>query len=226
MNEIIKVNYVTDRPTVSARELHEFLEVGTEFRHWFPRMTEYGFESNADYTPVIFEHPQNNQPTTDYQITVDMAKEISMLQRTDKGKEVRQYFIQLEKHWNSPEQIMARALKVAQSTIDHLTQQRLIDKPKVEFFDQVASSKNTIDMLTAAKTLNIRGIGRNKLFEILRSEKILMSDNKPYQQYIDRGYFRVIEQKYEYLGETKINTKTLVHQKGLDFIRKLLQHYG
>ncbi len=225
MNEIIKVNYATDRPTVSARELHEFLEVDSNYTTWFKRMTEYGFSEDEDFIPIL-EESTGGRPGTDHQITFDMAKEISMLQRTDKGKEVRQYFIQLEKHWNSPEQIMARALRVAQSTIDHLTQQRLIDKPKVEFFDQVASSKNSIDMLTAAKTLNVRGIGRNKLFEILRSEKILMSDNKPYQQYIDRGYFRVVEQKYEYLGETKISTKTVVYQKGLDFIRKLLKHYG
>ena len=72
----LKINYETEEPTISARVLHEALEVGTEFRHWFPRMCEYGFEEAVDYTPVIFEHPQNKQPTKDYQLIIDMAKEI------------------------------------------------------------------------------------------------------------------------------------------------------
>lgn len=76
MNELIKVNYDSERPTVSARDLHEFLEVATDYRHWFPRMCEYGFTESIDYTPVIFDHPQNGQPTKDYQLTIEMAKEI------------------------------------------------------------------------------------------------------------------------------------------------------
>jgi anti-repressor protein len=97
-----------------------------------------------------------------------------------------------------------------------------VDKPKVEFFDQVADSKDAIDIGSAAKVLNL-GIGRNRLFEVLRDKRILMNDNKPYQTYIDRGYFRVIEQKYTKPdGSTNINIKTLVYQRGLDYIRKVL----
>lgn len=117
MNELVPINYDNDRQTVSGRNLHEFLEVGTEYRHWFPRMCEYGFSDGIDYTPVNFEHPQNKQITTDHQLTIEMAKEICMLQRNDKGKQARQYFIDLEKKWNSPEAVMARALKMADAKI-------------------------------------------------------------------------------------------------------------
>ena len=93
--ELIKVN--KENNTVSARELHEFLEIKTDFRKWFPRMCEYGFEENIDYTPVKFVHPMNLQECTDYAISIDMAKELSMIQRTEKGKQARLYFIECEK---------------------------------------------------------------------------------------------------------------------------------
>ena len=123
MNELIKVDYTTDRPTVSARELHEFLKVSTEYRHWFPRMCEYGFTEGQDFNPVIFERVQNeggrlvSRTVDDAQLTIDMAKEICMLQRNEKGKQARQYFLQLERDWNSPEKVMARALMVAQKKV-------------------------------------------------------------------------------------------------------------
>ena len=95
-------------------------------------------------------------------------------------------------------------------------------KPKAEFFDAVTDSKDAFDMKNVANVLDM-GIGRNNLFKFLRDQKILMSDNRPYQDYIDRGYFRVIEQKYDKgYGETGISIKTLVFQKGVDFIRKRL----
>lgn len=96
-------------------------------------------------------------------------------------------------------------------------------KPKEEFFDAVTDSKDAIDMGQVAKVLNYPKIGRNKLFEILRENGILQQNNQPYQTYIDRGYFRVVEQKFEPSpGEIRINIKTLVFQKGIDYIRKIL----
>lgn len=96
-------------------------------------------------------------------------------------------------------------------------------KPKEEFFDAVTDSKDAIDIGQVAKVLNFTGIGRNKLFEILRNNGILKQNNEPYQKYIDCGYFRVVEQKYEARpGEIRINIKTLVFQKGVDYIRKIL----
>lgn len=97
--------------------------------------------------------------------------------------------------------------------------------PKAEFFDAVTDSKTAIPIGDVAKILDV-GIGRNKLFEFLRQKDILTYDNRPYQRYIDSGYFRVVEQKYEAGGEVRINIKTLVFQKGIDFIRKQLQKEG
>jgi len=104
-----------------------------------------------------------------------------------------------------------------------LQQANIEMKPKAEFFDAVAGSKKAISMEETAKVLGVPGVGRNKLFEILRDQNILQKDNIPYQKYIDSGYFRVIEQKYNAGDEVRINIKTLVFQKGVDFIRKTLE---
>ena len=120
MNELLKANYDNERITLSARELHKFLEIETPFKKWFGRMAEYGFQENIDFREVmdkIVQNPQGGRPSTDYEISIDMAKEISMLQRSEKGKQARQYFIELEKKWNSPEQIMARAVLLSNSNI-------------------------------------------------------------------------------------------------------------
>lgn len=228
MNEILKVNYDADRITVSARELHEFLDVKTRYNDWFSRMCEYGFNENLDYRLVTQKRETKNpkNPVTtymDHEITLDMAKEISMLQRNEKGKQARQYFIEVEKQWNSPERVIARGLIESQKIIENLNRQVIEMKPKVGFFDQVASSKSAIQMSEVAKVLDYPGYGRNRLFEILRSKKVLMANNIPYQKYVDCGYFRVIEQKYtKPNGEVAINIKTLVYQKGINFIKKLI----
>ena len=225
MNELLKVNYEADRITLSARELHEFLEIKTEFAKWMHRMCEYGFSKDVDYRVIVKndENPLGGRPSTDYEITIDMAKEIAMIQRNEKGKQARQYFIEVEKQWNSPEKIIARGLIESQKMIENLNQQVIEMKPKAEFFDQVASSKTAIQMSEVAKVLNYPNFGRNRLFEFLRNKKVLMATNIPYQKYVDCGYFRVIEQKYtKPNGDTAINIKTLVYQKGINFIKKIL----
>nr|DAI43938.1 MAG TPA: KilAC domain protein [Caudoviricetes sp.] len=151
-----------------------------------------------------------------------MAKHLSMMSRTEKGKTIRNYLIDLEKAWNTPEQVMARALKLADKTIASLSQQVLEMKPKAEFFDTVAESKTAISMNEVAKVLNVKGYGRNNLFEFLRENKILDRWNVPYQRYVDNGWFRVIEQHYQKNGEPVVTTKTLVYQKGVDGIRKMI----
>ena len=129
MNELIKINYDNDTPTVSARELHEFLEVGTAFKDWFPRMCEYGFTKDVDFNPLKIERVQNegdrlvNRMVDAAAITVEMAKELCMIQRNERGKQARQYFIQLERDWNSPEKVMARALRIAEGKIKQLSSQ-------------------------------------------------------------------------------------------------------
>lgn len=122
-----------------------------------------------------------------------------------------------------PRKLLAAAVLEANKIIQEQDKKIQELLPKAEFYDAVAGSKDAIDIGSAAKVLDM-GIGRNKLFEILRNKGVLMSNNIPYQKYIDCGYFRTIEQKYSKPdGTVCINIKTLVYQKGLDFIRKLLK---
>ena len=138
MNELIKVDFTGERPAVSARELHEFLEVGADYRHWFPRMCEYGFVEGQDFNPVKIDRVQQegnrlvSRMIDDAALSIDMAKEICMLQRNEKGKTARQYFLQLEKDWNSPEKVMARALQIADKKIKELEENKLALEAEVK----------------------------------------------------------------------------------------------
>ena len=119
MDELIKIAYDNDNITVSARELHEFLGVKTAYKDWLPRMCEYGFTDGQDYCSFLSDRSDGlpGKPRQDAALTIDMAKELCMIQRNERGKQARQYFIQLEKDWNSPEKVMARALRIAEGKI-------------------------------------------------------------------------------------------------------------
>lgn len=118
---------------------------------------------------------------------------------------------------------MAEAMAAKEKQIKELEQQKALMSPKADFYDAVVESPDAVDMAVAAKTLNM-GIGRNTMFKILRDEGILQNNNIPYQEYVDRGYFRCIESKFSMPdGSTHVNIKTVVHQKGLDFIRKTIR---
>lgn len=175
MNEIITVNYDNEQPTVSARELHEFLEVGADFRHWFPRMCEYGFEEDKDFRTFLTES-SGGRPAQDAEITIDMAKELCMLQRNDKGKQARQYFLQLERDWNSPEKVMARALQIANKRIHTLSEKIEQDAPKVLFADSVATAKTSILIFDLAKIIKQNGVdmGGKRLFSWMRENGYLV----------------------------------------------------
>ena len=223
MNDLITINYDTEHPTVSARELHEGLEIGTEFRKWFPRMAEYGFLENVDWKRVTQKCPTlgGEQEMVDYQISVDMAKQICMIQRSEKGRQYRQYFLDLEKAWNTPEQVFARALKMADRTIDSLKNQNegLLEdvkrmKPKEIFADAVACSHTSILIGDLAKILKQNGIetGQKRLFETLRAEGFLIkggsSKNMPTQKSMEMGLFEVKEGTYVDASGRNITTKT------------------
>lgn len=139
MNELIAVNYdeSNDRPTVLGRDLHKALEIGTEYVKWFDRMCEYGFVENEDYSTFLTNRSDGKagKPKTDHQLTIDMAKEICMIQRSEKGKQFRQYFIEVEKRWNDPEAIMARALKIANNKIGLLEGTIKEKDEKIEILD-------------------------------------------------------------------------------------------
>lgn len=224
MNEIIKIDYKSENPVVSARNLHKALGITKRFSAWFDT-NSYSFIEGEDYTSVLSGTVVNNgahRNLKDYDLSVDMAKHICLMSRTDKGKQCRQYLIDLEKAWNMPEQVMARALRLADKTIDNLKLQIEQQKPLVEFANQVSNTTDLIDMKTMAKLLKDKNIniGRNRLFELLRIHKILMNDNQPYQRYIDAGYFKINEYTYNSLGQTKINRQTLVTGKGQLYIAK------
>lgn len=222
MNDLIKVSYDTEQPTVSARDLHEGLEISTRFNDWFPRMTEYGFSEGKDFYSKMSKTSQTGgRPSVDYEITVDMAKQICMIQRSEKGRQYRQYFLDLEKAWNTPEQIMARALKMANHTIDSLKNQNagLLEdvkrmKPKEIFADAVACSQTSILIGDLAKILKQNGIdiGQKRLFEKLRSEGFLIkggsSKNMPTQRSMEMGLFEVKEGTYVDSSGRNVTTKT------------------
>lgn len=150
MNELIKVDFSKERPAVSARELHEFLGVGADYRHWFPRMCEYGFTEGQDFNPVKIDRVQMeggrmvSRVVDDAAISIDMAKEICMLQRNEKGKQARQYFLQLEKDWNSPEKVMARALQIADREIKRLEAENEQQRQVIADFEPIKRYVDTI----------------------------------------------------------------------------------
>ncbi|WP_367271229.1 antA/AntB antirepressor family protein [uncultured Oscillibacter sp.] len=193
MNELIKVTYDNDRPLVSARELHGFVEAGADYRHWFPRMCEYGFTEGADFNVVKNDRVQNeggrmvSRIVEDAVMSLDMAKEICMLQRNEKGKLARQYFLQLEKDWNSPEKVMARALQIADRRIHTLEEQAEADRPKVLFADAVSTAKTSILIGELAKLLKQNGVevGQNRLFDWLRNKGYLIRRGGERLQYAD-----------------------------------------
>jgi anti-repressor protein len=235
MNELLVVNFENaDRPTVSGRALHEALEVRTAYKDWFPRMCDYGFDEGKDFSSILSEST-GGRPAMDHQLTIDMAKEIAMIQRTEKGKQVREYFIGLEKKWNSPEQVMARALLIANERIE--TRDKVISmqtdkilklKPKADFFDLTMNKNDLFTIQEAAQMIGVPGIGQNNLFKFLRQESIMQFRNPlPMQQYIDRGYFKVKNDPWESPdGNVYFSPKTLVTQKGLYFIAKRLEAKG
>ena len=204
MNELIKVN--TDDKgdvIVSGRELHDFLESKEPYTQWFERMKEYGFIESVDFS--VFQNFVNDDTAfggvrkiTEHAIKLDMAKEIAMIQRNDKGKQARQYFIAVEKEYNSPEKIMARALRIADETINNLKIKIQQDKPKVLFADSVESSNNSCLVGELAKILkqNNIDIGQNKLFEWFREKGYLIKQkgenfNLPTQYSMELGLMTV-----------------------------------
>ena len=112
MNELIPIQYENEKPTVSGRELHAALEIETRYNDWFLRMCEFGFQEGKDFCSILSKS-SGGRPGTDHAVTIPMAKELCMLQRTAKGKQCREYFISCEEAWNSPDKIMERALQIA-----------------------------------------------------------------------------------------------------------------
>lgn len=242
MNELIKVNL--DTQTVSARELHKQVGSTERFSAWFERQLQYGFVENEDYTTVkVLTEVQNNggvqqRQLTDHNLSVDMAKEICMVQKNENARKVRQYLIELEKAWNTPEQIMARALKMADKTIEQLkTDNKALeqkieqDKPKTIFADAVSTSHTSILIGDLAKLICQNGvqIGQKRLFEWMRQNNFLIksgsSKNMPMQRYVEQGLFEIKESNVQNPdGSVRITKTTKVTGKGqIYFVNQFLR---
>ena len=240
MKELIKVTVGEQdtKPTVSARELHEALGVKSAYKDWFPRMCEYGFTENVDFNVLKNERVQIEgtrmvaRIVDDARITLDMAKEICMIQRNEKGKMFRQYFIQVEKDWNSPEKIMARALRISEQEIKTLKGQVSELQPKALFADAVSASKTSILIGDLAKLLKQNGveIGQKRLFQWMRENGFLIKRkgadwNMPTQRSMELGLFEIKETTINHSdGHISISKTVKVTGKGqIYFVNKFVK---
>ena len=238
MNALIPVNYDNpERPTVSGRELHEFLGVKTAYKDWFPRMVEYGFEEGKDFCSFLSEST-GGRPSTDHQLTIPMAKELCMIQRNDRGKQARQYFLKVEEQWNSPEAVMRRAVLIAQRKNDQLkAENKLLAadnermKPKEIFADAVSASQNSILVGEMAKLLRQNGVemGQNRFFEWLRQNGYLINRrgtdrNMPTQKAMEMGLFEIKETSITHSdGHISVTKTPKISGKGqVYFVNKLI----
>ena len=239
MNDITKVG-----ETLNARESLTSLEIVREINCFREQEKNRSVLKHSDLLKIIrdeFEEEINEglissvkykdakgEERPMFELTFNQAKQVLIRESKFVRKAIILYIDELEKGLSnkfSIPQTYSEALLLASNQAKQIEeQQKLIEVqiPKAEFFDAVADSKTAIQMNDVAKTLAIKGYGRNNLFEFLRNKNILMRNNQPYQKYVDAGYFRIIEQRYQKNGEECINIKTLVYQKGVDFIRKTI----
>lgn len=234
MNELIKVNYDNDKPTVLARDLYDFLDIQERYSKWFDRMKEYGFTESVDYTPYQMVHPQNGQTISDHQLTIDMAKEICMLQRNEKGKEARQYFLQLERDWNSPEKVMARALQIAEQKLhtletENAQQKQLLAEysPKASYYDVVLQTPDALSISQIAKDYGKSAKWLNQQLHEMGVQYNQGGVWLLYQQYAEQGYTR--SKTHTYSGNDGMQHSrlhTYWTQKGRLFIYETLKARG
>ena len=234
MNQLVPIRENENgEVVVNARTLHKELKVKTRFSLWVEQNFKH-FKNGRDFTSVVSTTVVNNgaiRKLDDYALTLEMAKHISMMSGTEKGFEVREYFIQVEKHWNSPEMIMKRALQIADKKIISLEEKIALDKPKVLFADALTTSNSSILIGELAKLLkqNDVEIGQNKLFEWLRANGYLIRKkgelyNLPTQYSMDLGLMDIKKRVINNAdGSTRTTRTTKVTGKGQQyFINKFL----
>ncbi|WP_144498969.1 phage antirepressor KilAC domain-containing protein [Bacillus pumilus] len=220
---------------VSGRDLHEFLEVGTRYDIWFNRMKEYGFVENIDFLLVVQKRSTNNPKNpftdiTDHHIKISMAKEIAMLQRNEKGKEARLYFLELERKWNSPEMVMKRAMDYLNAQVDKLqTSNLLLEqqvnelKPKATYYDMVLQNKSLLSVSKIAKDYGMSAMKLNKLLHELGVQYKQGDIWLLYAKHQDKGYTQTHTHVID-ADKSKVQTKWT--QKGRLFIYELLKQQG
>ena len=231
MTELIRIDVNENQePVISGRVLHSFLEVATPYDKWFPRMVEYGFTDGLDFSTFLSEST-GGRPATDHAIRLDMAKEIAMIQRTEKGKQARQYFIQIEKDYNSPEKIMARALQIAEKELSNLRLENKVQeqqiaelKPKASYYDLVLQCKDLLSMTEIAKDYGMSAKGMNKLLHDLGVQYKQSVIWFLYSKYQSNGDTQTKTQNYSKPdGSQGVTTHTYWTQKGRLFLYELLK---
>ena len=233
MTELIKVQERDGEQLVSGRELHKFLESSERFSKWWERMVGYGFEENKDYTLYQKVHPQNKQEIIDYLMKISMAKEISMLQRNEKGKEARNYFIKCEEAWNSDEIVMARAILIQnkkilgyKEKIDILEKKIENDAPRVSFAETIEKASDCLLVREFSKLIATEGIhlGEKKLYRWFREKGfILKNSTEPTQTAVQKGLFKVAERVVKAVTGDIISTTTRITGKGQVYFLDLLK---
>lgn len=235
---IILLHEENDQYPVRGRELHKRLQIDSIYVTWFKRMCEYGFEEGKDYFPILENRSDGKagKPLTDHNLTISMAKEICMLQRSEQGRIIRRHLIAVEEAWNSPDAVINRALKISNarvaslmSDVSKLENKIALDAPKVFFADSVTSSSTDIHVGELAKILKQNGFdtGRTRLFELLRKDGFIMKAqsgeyNTPTQKSMNMGLMRIEEQTYTVPGEApRIRKIPLITGKGqLYFVQR------
>lgn len=230
-NELIPTHSSQDgNLLVGGRDLHEFLESSERYSKWFERMLSYGFVEGVDYTPYRKVHPQNKQEITDHALTIEMAKEIAMLQRNEKGKMARIYFLELERRWNSPEMVMKRAMDYLNQRIEKLqtenlvlTQQNNELKPKATYYDMVLQNKSLLSVSKIAKDYGMSARALNKKLHELGVQYKQGDIWLLYAKYQDKGYTQTTTHVID-ADHSRVTTKWT--QKGRLFIYELLKQHG
>jgi anti-repressor protein len=226
------ISRTEDATSVDARLLHAFLESKQEFSTWIKnRVKDYGFLAGVDYEEVIdnsVKNPEGGRPTKDYALTIDMAKELCMVERNAKGKEARLYFIEMERQARNVAHALPKslpeALRLAASLAERAEQQAAEIKelaPKAVFHDRVASQVDSQNVNEVAKVL---GTGEYRLWDFLKNQRLVFKEgrcNVPYQQYVEQGFFKLVQRTYtDRNGEEHAYTRTLVTGKGLIWLQK------
>lgn len=237
MNELIKITEYNGNQAVSARDLHKFLEITERFSSWFERMLQYGFVENTDYQGCEFFNTLANQTLTDYALTLDCAKEISMIQRSKKGKEAREYFIACEKRLRagiSLPQNYKEALKALVQEVEakerlqaqNELQAKELEKqaPKVAYYDEVLTSQSTYNANQIAKELGMSAETMNKLLHKLEVQYKQGGQWLLYRPHQNKGYTKTVTHTYtNSQGQTCSRMSTVWTEKGRAFIHSLIQ---
>lgn len=228
MSELIAIQTNDNmEQVISARELHEKLGISKRFSVWWEdQVSRLELKEGESYRTHRYTNA-NNQTFPDYLIPIDIAKHICMVSGGERAHIIRQYFIEVEKAWNSPEMVMSRALKLAEKRILSLEEERQKLIPKAESYDILMDAAGCLTMNEVAKILDIKGIGQNNLFKLLVLERIIYKKGNSYLPYQEYKPHFIVKQNPIRRGDTVIERSQLfMTPKGLDWLAHRLIKRG